>query len=181
MRNQSIPAFIFAVTLLGGTALAAPEHKNPQVLPKTITADELKKTMQGSTKPLGVKCTFCHALEQYANDEWRPKSNVRRMSRDLVRHATLLDVILLRKPQMFFRCDVAQHTGSVPRRIGRANATGDMVITREHIRHERAQHIERSPVTQCSLELHVELNLIQRHMPRTFDHHRHTFAPGSFG
>ena len=79
MRNPSIPVFIFAITLLGGTALAAPEHKNLQVLPKTITADELKKTMEGFTEQLGVKCTFCHVLEQYEKDERPHKADARRM------------------------------------------------------------------------------------------------------
>ena len=54
MRKTFIPAFVAAFGLLAVTAVAAPEHKNLQILPKNITADELKKTMDGFAEQLGV-------------------------------------------------------------------------------------------------------------------------------
>ena len=79
MRKTFIPAFVAAFGLLAVTAVAAPEHKNLQILPKNITADELKKTMDGFAEQLGVKCTFCHVLEQYDKDDRPHKADARRM------------------------------------------------------------------------------------------------------
>lgn len=79
MRHPSTSVIFLAVSLLGVTAFAGPEHKNLQVLPKTITNDELKKTMDGFTEQLGVKCTFCHVIDQYDKDERPHKADARRM------------------------------------------------------------------------------------------------------
>ena len=79
MRNRNISGVFLALTLLSAPGFAGPEHKNLQVLPKTITNDELKKMMDGFTEQLGVKCTFCHVLEQYEKDERPHKADGRRM------------------------------------------------------------------------------------------------------
>lgn len=81
MRNRFIPALAAALGLAAVTALAGPEHKNLQILPKNITQDELKKTMDGFAEQLGVKCTFCHVLEQYEKDDRPHKADARRMIR----------------------------------------------------------------------------------------------------
>jgi len=78
MRNKYIPALFLAVTLLTPSGFAA-EGKNLQVLPKDITKDDLKKTMDGFTEQLGVKCTFCHVVDQYDKDERPHKADARRM------------------------------------------------------------------------------------------------------
>jgi cytochrome c553 len=78
MRNPHIPALFLALTLLAQSGSAA-EGKNLQVLPKDITKDELKKTMDGFTEQLGVKCTFCHVVDQYEKDERPHKADARRM------------------------------------------------------------------------------------------------------
>ena len=78
MRNQYIPALFLATSLLAPSSFAA-EGKNLQVLPKDITKDELKKTMDGFTEQLGVKCTFCHIVDQYDKDERPHKADARRM------------------------------------------------------------------------------------------------------
>lgn len=59
--------------------------KNLQVLDKNITLEQLKKTMDGFTEQLGVKCTFCHVLEQYDKDDLEHKRDARKMIQ-LVRH-----------------------------------------------------------------------------------------------
>ena len=79
MRNKSLFALFIAASLLSSPTLAAPEHKNLQVLPKDISKDDLKKTMDGFTEQLGVKCTFCHVLDQYEKDERPHKADARRM------------------------------------------------------------------------------------------------------
>lgn len=80
MRIRSL-AFFALPALLATTTSAGPEHKNLQVLSKDISKDELKKTMDGFTEQLGVKCTFCHILDQYEKDERPHKADARRMIR----------------------------------------------------------------------------------------------------
>ena len=55
------------------------EFKNLQVFDKKIAPDELKKTMNGFTDELGVKCVFCHNTDNYASDEKRHKGDARKM------------------------------------------------------------------------------------------------------
>ena len=59
------------------------------------------------------------------------KRHIRRVGGDLVGDATLLHVILLGQSQMFLGGDIAKHARPVIRRRGRADARGDVVITRE--------------------------------------------------
>src|SRR5678815_1977840 len=81
MRNPFIKTLNIALFFLAATAFAAPEHKNLQVLSKDITKEELKKTMDGFAEQLGVKCTFCHVIDQYEKDERPHKADARRMLR----------------------------------------------------------------------------------------------------
>lgn len=53
--------------------------KNLQVLDKNISKDQLKKTMDGFTDQLGVKCTHCHILDQYEKDDREHKREARKM------------------------------------------------------------------------------------------------------
>lgn len=55
------------------------EFKNLQVFDKKIAPRTLKKTMDGFTEELGVKCTFCHNLDNYASDEREKKGDARKM------------------------------------------------------------------------------------------------------
>ena len=70
-----------AVSLSAAPAVGAPDHKNLQVLPKDISKDDLKRTMEGFTEQLGVKCTFCHVADQYEKDDRPHKADARRMIR----------------------------------------------------------------------------------------------------
>jgi hypothetical protein len=56
-----------------------PPPKNLQVLPKDISPRELKATMQSFADGLGVKCTFCHVLDEYDRDDKQHKKDARRM------------------------------------------------------------------------------------------------------
>lgn len=91
--NRVITARIAAAALLALAAAAAQqgevraqpaqgfptEFKNLQVFDKKITPDVLKKTMNGFTDQLGVKCTFCHNLDNYSSDEKKHKTDARKM------------------------------------------------------------------------------------------------------
>jgi hypothetical protein len=59
----------------------APTPQNLQVLPKTMTMDELKKVMTGVAASLGVKCSFCHDVKNknYASDDLEHKQIAREM------------------------------------------------------------------------------------------------------
>ena len=81
MTSKRISRLFVAFGLLAAPAFAGPEHKNLQVLPKAITNDKLKAMMDGFTEQLGVKCTFCHVLEQYEKDDRPHKADARRMIR----------------------------------------------------------------------------------------------------
>ena len=109
------------------------------------------------------------------------QGHVGRVGGDLVRHATLLDVIILRQTQVLLRRDVAEHARPVIGRGGGADATGDVVVTGEHVGHERTEHVKRRSVAKLPLELHVVFDLVERHVSRPFDHHLHALAPGPLG
>ena len=74
-----LAALLAAAFIPASYSVAAPEHKNLQILPKDITKEDLKKTMDGFTEQLGVKCTFCHIPDQYEKDERPHKADARRM------------------------------------------------------------------------------------------------------
>ncbi|MBX7185743.1 MAG: c-type cytochrome [Vicinamibacteria bacterium] len=79
MRQLRLAGFLTVTSVLAAPGIAAPEHKNLQVLPRTITNTQLKTMMEGFTEQLGVKCTFCHVLEQYEKDDRPHKADARRM------------------------------------------------------------------------------------------------------
>jgi hypothetical protein len=53
--------------------------KNLQVLPKTITKEELKQLMKAQTKALGVECDHCHEVPDMASDKNEKKQIARQM------------------------------------------------------------------------------------------------------
>ena len=105
------------------------------------------------------------------------QGHVRRVGRDPVGDAALLHVVPLGETQVLLGRDVAEHAGAVVRRGGGADAARDVVVAREDVRHQRAQHVERRPVAEAALQLHVELDLVERNVPRPLDHHLHATAP----
>jgi hypothetical protein len=65
-----------AALLVGGTALGE-GFKNLQVLPKTISKDELKGLMKAQAKALDVECDHCHNVPDMASDD-NPNKKVAR-------------------------------------------------------------------------------------------------------
>lgn len=79
---------VFTVVPLRAQAPAAPGgHEsmsgpsNLQVLPKDISRQDLIKTMRGFTGALGVHCTFCHTMGDFASDAKPEKQIARTMLR----------------------------------------------------------------------------------------------------
>jgi hypothetical protein len=58
-----------ALAFVAPTPAAAQEGpKNLQILPKTLTKDQLKKLMKGIASSLGVQCDHCHDTDDYPKD-----------------------------------------------------------------------------------------------------------------
>ncbi|HUP60877.1 MAG TPA: c-type cytochrome [Thermoanaerobaculia bacterium] len=63
MKKQLVAALILIVGCTTAQPPAPPsEFKNLQVLPRTITRDQLLATMRGFTRGLGVRCNHCHVV-----------------------------------------------------------------------------------------------------------------------
>ena len=110
-----------------------------------------------------------------------PECDIRGVGGDAICDAPLLDVIPLRKTEMFLGRDVAEHRGSVICRSRRADAGRDVVVSREHVGDQRTKHVERRPVAEATLQFHVEFDLVERHVAGAFDHDLNAATPGSLG
>jgi len=78
---------------------------------------------------------------------------------------------------MFLRRHVAQHGAAEPADHGRTNARGDVIVARGDVGGQRPQRIERRLAAFLELLVHVDLDLVQGHMARPFDHHLAAFFP----
>ena len=103
------------------------------------------------------------------------------MRGDLIGNASLLHIVLLGEAKMFLGGHVTKHRRAVIRSSGRADCARDVVVTGKDVRHERAEDIERCAVAEPPLQLHVELDLVKRNVPGTFDHHLAAVAPSRLG
>ena len=76
----ALPLYSQAPAAPGGRG-AMPSPTNLQVLPKDISHEDLIKTMRGFTGGLGVHCTFCHTMGDFASDAKPEKQIARTMLR----------------------------------------------------------------------------------------------------
>ncbi|HET6613026.1 MAG TPA: c-type cytochrome, partial [Kofleriaceae bacterium] len=65
---------------LAPPAAHAEGAKNLKVLPKNTSKKEIKKIMKGVSKSLGVKCDFCHNVDDFSKDS-KKKETARGMMR----------------------------------------------------------------------------------------------------
>ena len=103
--------------------------------------------------------------------------NICRMCRNLRSHDSLFYIFQIRKGQMLCRCHIAQKCRSCRCCHGSANRRSNMVISGSNIRHKWSQYIKRRSLTNGLLHFHICLDLIQRHMSRTFHHHLNILLP----
>ena len=107
--------------------------------------------------------------------------NICRMGSDLVGDQAFTHVFSVGKTQVFLGGDVTEHRRAMPSSHGRADGRRDVVITRGYVRDQRAEHIEGRLVALLHLFLHVELDLIERHMSGALHHHLNIVLPGTTG
>ena len=100
------------------------------------------------------------------------------VGRDLVGDHPHLHVVPVRQPQMLLRRHVAEHRRAEPADHRRADAAGDMIVSRRDVGGERPQRIERRLAADRQLLVHVRLDLVHRHMARPLDHHLAVLGPG---
>src|SRR6476619_5623294 len=77
LRSLLLPLVVGLVTTTGGVAVA--DWKNVQVLPKTMSKDDLKALMKAQSKALGVECDYCHDVPDMASDKNEKKQIARKM------------------------------------------------------------------------------------------------------
>ncbi len=87
MRTKIFLGTILAATLALGYAFVldqpvaeADGPKNLRVLPDSTSQDEIRNTMRGMARALGVQCDFCHDMDNMAKDTDK-KNEARKMMR----------------------------------------------------------------------------------------------------
>ena len=98
--------FLFAAALaLAGHASGQPQFKNLQVLPKTISKDELKATMKAQARALGVECDHCHDMPDADKDTKKKK-----IAREMMRMQGEINAKFLKGMEKKVSCDTC-HRG----------------------------------------------------------------------
>lgn len=80
--KKILAAVLVTGALIGGYAFAqgvGDGGKNLQVLPKTMSKNDIKKTMKLMSKALGVQCEFCHDKNDFSKDGNEHKDAARAM------------------------------------------------------------------------------------------------------
>src|SRR5262245_2161720 len=126
--QRGMVAAILCLGVAVGRAQVIPEHfSNLEVLPKDITPEDLRATMAGFTRALGVRCSYCHVSqegkpprpEDYALDDKLTK----RKARDMLRMTKDINDIYLTRlesratPQLTVRCITCHHGVPQPRTL----------------------------------------------------------------
>ena len=86
----ALPLLAFALIVLAAyvpsdasasSTAPPPDWENLQILPDSLTQDELRGIMNGFTEALGVKCSFCHVWTETGPDfpsDAKPQKDVAR-------------------------------------------------------------------------------------------------------
>ena len=82
---------------------------------------------------------------------------------------------------MLLRRHVAEQRRAEPADHRRADAAGDVVVARRDVGDERPERVERRLAAFLELLVHVDLDLVHRHVAGAFDHHLDIVLPGDLG
>ncbi len=100
--------------------------------------------------------------------------------RDFIGDDAGLHVVAVRQAQMLLRRDIAKHGAAEPADHRGADAGRDVIVTRCDIGGQWPKRIERRFVAYFQLLVHVDFDLVHRHMAGAFDHHLTAFLPCNF-
>lgn len=92
-----------------------------------------------------------------------------------------LHIIAIGQAEMFFRRHVAQHRRAEPADHGGPYARRDVVIAWRDVGRQRPQRIEGRFAAFLQLLVHIDLDLVHRHMAGALDHHLAALVPRHFG
>ncbi len=102
------------------------------------------------------------------------------MGGDLVGDDADFHIVAVGQAEMFLRRDVAEHGRAEPADHRGANAGGDVVIAGGDVRGERPEGVEGGFAADLQLLLHVDLDLVHRHVAGAFDHDLAALVPCDF-
>jgi hypothetical protein len=87
MSLRVLAVSVLSLALVAGASVASPpgQFKDLQVLPKSITKDELKAIMKAQSKALGVDCDHCHEMPEAEKDTKNKKiaREMMKMTKDI--------------------------------------------------------------------------------------------------
>ena len=110
-----------------------------------------------------------------------PLGQICRVGRQLIGDHADFYIVAIGQAEMLLGCDITEHRGAIPADLRRADAAGDMVISRRDVGGERPERVEGRFAARLKLLFHILLDLVHGHMPRPFDHHSHILCPGALG
>src|ERR1700722_2923139 len=106
---------------------------------------------------------------------------VRCMGSNAVSDDPSLDVLAVGQAKMLLRRHVAEHRGAEPADHRGADTRRDVIVARRNVRGQRPERIEGRLPAFAKLLLHIDLDLVHRHMTRALDHHLATLVPRDLG
>jgi tetratricopeptide (TPR) repeat protein len=159
MRHPSwlrrfIAALLMCVVAASAAAQGEPSHfKNLKVLPKDISETELRATMNGFTRALGVRCIHCHVGEEgkpfKAEDFQKDDKPTKLKAREMIKMVAAINDDYLSKldkradPPLRVECFTCHHGVAQPRalqdvlNIAYDGGGMDSTLARYHALHDR--------------------------------------------
>ena len=106
---------------------------------------------------------------------------IRRVRCDAVGDDTNLHVVAVGETEMFLRSDVAEHRGAEPADHRGTDRRRNVIIAGCDVGGQRAKRVERRLAAFAKLLVHVDLDLVHRHVAGALDHHLAALVPGHLG
>ncbi len=103
--------WVFAAALLAYGARAQAQFKDLQVLPKTISKEELKAIMKAQAQALGVKCDHCHDMPDAAKD-----TKHKAVARTMIKMTNEINAKFLKGMDHKVTCDTCHRGKETPER-----------------------------------------------------------------
>jgi len=130
--RRILAAFILCTIALSVWAQPHEGYKNLKVLPKDISQADLRATMSGFTRALGVRCVYCHVGEEgkMKPEDWEKDDKAtKRTAREMLRMVQDINATYLARlenraqPTIVVKCATCHHGVSQPRALQDVLAT----------------------------------------------------------